>query len=204
MTWLATTRYGLVTAPGGLALVHDFLCTASMAKPRQPDLLTDLDLASEWIHEAVKSWNSSLPTPFEAPAIDERGLRALRDFRESLLTVVSRCDSEADSDLPLESQSVDLQLGHDGVVRFVPYGNDWRALQARILIEIHTAQVTDTWRRLKACRNGRCRGSFYDRSKNNSGVWHDVRSCGNAANLRTSRARRQARFQAEAAPPAQR
>jgi predicted RNA-binding Zn ribbon-like protein len=37
-----------------------------------------------------------------------------------------------------------------------------------------------------------CPCAFYDRSRNNSRVWHDVRTCGNVANLRASRARRRA------------
>jgi predicted RNA-binding Zn ribbon-like protein len=32
--------------------------------------------------------------------------------------------------------------------------------------------------------------SFYDRSRNNSAVWHDSRACGNAVYLRSSRARK--------------
>ncbi|WP_230981726.1 CGNR zinc finger domain-containing protein [Mycobacterium malmoense] len=46
---------------------------------------------------------------------------------------------------------------------------------------------------MKRCRNHRCASTFYDRSKNNSGVWHSVKTCGNAANLRASRARRRER-----------
>jgi len=61
------------------------------------------------------------------------------------------------------------------------------------LTEIHEAQLKDTWRRLKACKNERCQGAFYDRSRNNSGVWHDVHTCGNIANLRASRTRRKQR-----------
>jgi len=52
------------------------------------------------------------------------------------------------------------------------------------------AQTLDTLPRLKLCRNAACGSAFYDRSKNNSGVWHDVHTCGNSANLRASRARR--------------
>jgi predicted RNA-binding Zn ribbon-like protein len=43
---------------------------------------------------------------------------------------------------------------------------------------------------MRLCRNPTCRAAFYDRSKNNSAVWHDVKACGNAINLRASRARR--------------
>jgi len=38
----------------------------------------------------------------------------------------------------------------------------------------------------------RCRVAFYDRSRNASGVWHSVRICGNAINLRAHRERRRA------------
>jgi hypothetical protein len=46
------------------------------------------------------------------------------------------------------------------------------------------------WRRLKLCRNDRCAVSLYDRSRNNSAVYHDSRECGNAIYLRASRARK--------------
>ncbi len=61
-----------------------------------------------------------------------------------------------------------------------------------VWVQVYLAQQAGTWRRLKLCRNRPCGSAFYDRSKNNSGVWHDVRVCGNAANLRASRARRRA------------
>jgi predicted RNA-binding Zn ribbon-like protein len=61
-----------------------------------------------------------------------------------------------------------------------------------VLGEIFRAQATGAWRRLKVCRNVACSGAFYDLSRNNSRVWHDVHRCGNIANLRASRARRRA------------
>jgi predicted RNA-binding Zn ribbon-like protein len=54
-----------------------------------------------------------------------------------------------------------------------------------------SAQENTEWR-LKLCRNPECAVAFYDRSKNSSAVWHNVKTCGNAANLRASRARRRA------------
>ena len=55
------------------------------------------------------------------------------------------------------------------------------------------AQQTGAWSRLKLCRESGCRSAFYDTSRNGSGVWHNVRSCGNIANLQTSRARKKTR-----------
>jgi predicted RNA-binding Zn ribbon-like protein len=57
------------------------------------------------------------------------------------------------------------------------------------MIEMLTAQQADTWRRLKVCRNHRCQVAFFDRSRNNSGVWHSTKICGNLENLRAHRAR---------------
>jgi predicted RNA-binding Zn ribbon-like protein len=64
--------------------------------------------------------------------------------------------------------------------------------------ESHHAQESHTWPRLKICRNELCGCAFYDRSRNNSGVWHDVRECGSAINLRASRARRKQQAQPRA------
>ncbi|NUR09393.1 MAG: CGNR zinc finger domain-containing protein, partial [Nocardioidaceae bacterium] len=54
------------------------------------------------------------------------------------------------------------------------------------------AQADGSWPRLKTCRGRGCPCAFYDASRNNSRVWHDVHTCGNVANLRASRTRRRA------------
>ncbi|MCW2559557.1 MAG: hypothetical protein JWP55_3521, partial [Mycobacterium sp.] len=69
-------------------------------------------------------------------------------------------------------------------------GADW--LAAAIAIEAAAASAQDTLRRLKLCHEPQCRTALYDRSKNNSRVWHDTATCGNKANARAHRARRRA------------
>ena len=88
------------------------------------------------------------------------------------------------------SASVSVRVGADGAALLEPRGDGSRRVSAIVLIEIFTAQRLDTWRRLKLCRNDRCAVSFYDRSHNNSAVYHDSRECGNAIYLRASRARK--------------
>ena len=61
---------------------------------------------------------------------------------------------------------------------------------ATLLGLLYEAQLTDQWSRMKACRQ--CEYAFFDRSRNNSGIWHDVRVCGNPANLRAYRERQRA------------
>ena len=70
----------------------------------------------------------------------------------------------------------------------------WRSERSwsALLLAAHDAQLTGDWHRLKVCRNDACGTAFYDRSRNSSAVWHDAVKCGNAPNLRASRARRRA------------
>ena len=65
-----------------------------------------------------------------------------------------------------------------------------QALVMLVLAALLESQQAGTARRLKTCRNPRCRVAFYDRSRNASGVWRSVRVCGNAINLRAHRERR--------------
>jgi hypothetical protein len=90
----------------------------------------------------------------------------------------------------LPSPSVSARVGPDGIAQLEPRGDGHRRVSAIVLIEAFIAPQLDTWRRLKICRNEMCSLSFYDRSPNNSAVYHDSRVCGNAIYLRASRARK--------------
>jgi predicted RNA-binding Zn ribbon-like protein len=46
------------------------------------------------------------------------------------------------------------------------------------------------WERLKACPREECEWAFYDRSKNSSGRWCSMESCGNIEKARAFRERR--------------
>lgn len=203
MTWIATTRYGLDVAPDGLALVHDFLNTAAADRPRKADLLSDTLLATEWMHEALATWAQQWSSPVlddvELGELTERDLIALRRARAGLLESLRTRDFDPDIAMRGEGAAVglaDLEValeagfGPDGTVHFKPKGRGWKLVLGPVALEIWRAQDVGVWARLKTCKNDLCRGAFYDRSRNNSGVWHDVRTCGNAANLRASRERR--------------
>jgi hypothetical protein len=193
MGWPATVRYGVDPAPGGLALVQDLLNTAP-AGPRERDLLGSGETALKWWGEARTAWEEATRrTPVEL-ALTETDLNGLRTFRDALRLVVTGNNSgdggTTDRDggsLPLAS--VVLRMGDDGEVRVEPRDKGWRAIASVALIEVMEAQRVDTWRRLKTCREARCRAAFYDHSRNNSKVWHDVHTCGNAVNVRAYRDR---------------
>src|SRR5918911_70804 len=85
---------------------------------------------------------------------------------------------------------VSLVPDADGWVRIVPTGRGTRWLASALWAEALLAQQAGLWSRLKLCHNVDCRAAFFDTSRNNSGVWHDVSTCGNTANLRAFRERK--------------
>ncbi|MFH8610885.1 CGNR zinc finger domain-containing protein [Streptomyces sp. NPDC018029] len=216
MTWSATERYRLESAPGGLGLVQDLLNTVSAGAPGSPgspgsvgsagsgsagsgraDLLGDVADAQSWADEACAEWAAVTGRPAPRVILDADALPELRAFRDSLQGIAARgTGGEAADPSPVPEHTAEavLRLGADGVVRLEPHGDGgWRRLVALFLAAVYEAQQADTTRRLKSCRNPACRVAFYDRSRNNSGVWHDVKTCGNAANLRAYRARQRER-----------
>ena len=193
MDWPATLRYGIDSAPGGLAVVQDLLNTAA-AGPREPDLLDRTETALRWWDEARTSWEGVDQRVTVELALSESDVNGLRTFRDALRLVVTGNSSGEGSGgdrsaWSLPHASASLRMDDDGQVRVEPRDRGWRAIASVALIEVMEAQRVDTWRRLKTCREPLCRAAFYDRSRNNSRVWHDVHTCGNAVNLRAHRAR---------------
>jgi predicted RNA-binding Zn ribbon-like protein len=190
--WSASHRYGQVPAPGGLELVHDFLNTIGVAT-HGPDLLADTTLARAWAESAVRTWSALRGVEAQAPALDDADLSKLRALRDTIAKMVAGDPPDERGIGSIRSVSGSFALSSTGEVRLDPTGSGWRWMAAALWSEILLSQQHDTWRRIKTCRNHQCGMAFYDRSKNNSGVWCDVKTCGNAANLRASRARRRER-----------
>lgn len=189
--WSASHRYELASAPGGLGLVHDFLNTVGI-QDSGPDLLADTALATEWSTGAIRTWSALRGVRAQAPVLDDTDLAKLRALRDTIGRLV-RGEKVDGSRMPAVSASFAVS---DSRVRLEPAGSGWRWLASALWGEILLSQQEGTWRRIKQCHRQGCDSTFYDRSKNNSGVWHNVKTCGNAENLRASRARRRERERA--------
>jgi predicted RNA-binding Zn ribbon-like protein len=144
----------------------------------------------------LKSWSGATHRPAPGIELTAEDVQGLRDFRHDLGRILHAQlgDSEPEPGpaASLLTLPTALRLDEHGAIHAEPRGTGWRQVASLALMEAYQAQCTDTLRRLKSCRNTRCLAAFYDRSRNNSGVWHDVRVCGNAANLRNYRARKRA------------
>ena len=169
----------MVPAPSGLAVVQDFLNTRSRAD-RDDDLLATVRAAQAWAAGAVRAWSRESGAAVAGIRLTSADLPPLRELRLALSEAAARF-----ADVPLAAGT-----DRSGRVVLAPAAGGWRSLAGILAIEMFRAQQADRWRRLKTCRNPACPVAFYDRSPNNAGVWHDVRVCGNVANLRASRARR--------------
>ncbi|MFF0014929.1 CGNR zinc finger domain-containing protein [Streptomyces sp. NPDC005374] len=195
MSELASERYTDRIATGPLVLVQEVLNTRAAGKPALEDLLSTPDSATSWLSGALNEWSRRTGAE-AAPAVevDEPGLMRLQQLRASLQMTLSGAvrDAPVRSAPKGVSGALEVRIDADGVFSVAPRGKDVGWVAAAVLNEITNAQLTGTWRRLKMCRNRVCSVAFYDGTNPNNGVWHDVRICGNAVNLRASRARRAA------------
>ncbi|WP_432846309.1 CGNR zinc finger domain-containing protein [Amycolatopsis sp. CA-161197] len=188
LAWPAGERFGIAAAPGGLALVQDLLNTRPSPAKGFVDLLSTVASAQRWAAAAMAEWAAAGGHRRRRVRLRTADVGELRQLREQLAAVV-RTDGEPV--LPaLSGLTVAAGTAPDGRLDLEPAGSGWQLVGGAMLLEIHRADGLDEWRRLKTCRSSACPIAFYDRSRNNSRVWHDVKVCGNIANLRASRARR--------------
>ncbi|MET7730405.1 CGNR zinc finger domain-containing protein [Streptomyces sp. NPDC005402] len=199
MVWSASTRYEVEPAPVGLALVHDLLNTISAGRPRAADLLDGLSDAQAWVDQALECWARERGQVAAQVSLAESDLEELRGLRAELRRLLASRDEDGmDTDDQTVAPAVHVaaaavRVDRTGRAVLEPRGQGWRYVAALVLLEVFQAQQADTWRRLKICRNTRCTTAFFDRSRNNSGVWHSTKTCGNPENLRAHRARQRVR-----------
>jgi predicted RNA-binding Zn ribbon-like protein len=74
----------------------------------------------------------------------------------------------------------------------MPAGVGWQHFAASLLLICYRGHIAGEIKRLKTCPSRTCNLVFFDRSPNNSASWHDVRVCGNRANVRAYRQRMRA------------
>jgi predicted RNA-binding Zn ribbon-like protein len=97
------------------------------------------------------------------------------------LEVVNR----ATTGIPLE-----VAFDDEGHPVLGPASGGCRGALAALLAGVAQASAQGTWERLKACSSDSCQWAFYDRSKNRSGRWCSMQTCGNRTKTRTYRNRR--------------
>jgi predicted RNA-binding Zn ribbon-like protein len=173
-------------APGDLRLVQGFVNTIDFES--DTDLIGDPDLLATWLVEL-----GLMPSGDDAGPAD---VTRAHDVREALRALLHANHGNELPTAALATLNAAAQRGHV-MVRF---GDEESVLTAaapgvdgalgRLLGIVHTAMADGSWERLKACRQDTCQWAFYDRSKNRSGSWCSMDSCGNRAKARAYRQRR--------------
>ena len=124
-------------------------------------------------------------------------LRAAREVREALRELLEARTHDAPAtaaagtlDAAARRARLALRFDAAGGGRLTAGAGGVAGALGRLLAIVQEAMATGTWERLKVCRQESCRWAFYDNTKNRSGVWCNMASCGNRAKARAYRARR--------------
>jgi hypothetical protein len=180
--WVGTARFKLRAAPGGLALVQDFLNTGAQPQ-RFPDLLATASGARRWSTRAARAWLQERNVQVPEPVLTGDSAAALRDLRGIVEGLMARGTAPAsDSDFG----EITVSLSRLGELCWLPMGDGWRWWSAAVGAEILASREKETWSRLKQCATPTCRVAFYDRSWNNSGLLHAATCGGQADEQRAS------------------
>jgi predicted RNA-binding Zn ribbon-like protein len=175
------------TAPEPLYLVQRFVNSVDL-ETGEDELETP---------EALRDWFAGRGLMERGDAVTAADLRRALDVREGLRAVLLQ-----NNGLPLDEERVerlDRAVGRASVrVRFTPGQNPELIATcagvdgaiARLMAIVAAAVEHGRWERLKACPREECEWAFYDRSKNSSGRWCSMESCGNIEKARAFRARR--------------
>jgi predicted RNA-binding Zn ribbon-like protein len=161
----------------------------------------ELDTGEERLSSpaALRDWLAGQGLLRASAVVGDADLAATIELREALRAMLRVNDGEpvdpaavatvnrAAAALPLRVAFDDggdpgLRPGQEGV----------RGALATLLAGIAVARANGTWERLKACSADDCQWAFYDQSKNRSGRWCSMRTCGNRTKTRAYRSRRRA------------
>ena len=173
-------------APGQLGLVQTFLNTLDLESGR--DALADPASAKSWLTQ------NRLTSP--GSDYDDEDLRRLTEVRRALQELVS---ANGGSDVPrravttLNEAARRVRLGvrlhpADGY-RLVAEGVGVDRPIGELLLSVTAGMTVGNWNRLKVCANESCQRAFYDSSRNRSGRWCSMTTCGNRMKGRAYRLR---------------
>jgi predicted RNA-binding Zn ribbon-like protein len=129
--------------------------------------------------------------------VGEADLAAAIELREALRAMLRVNDGEPADPAAVETVNraaaglrLRIAFDRDGDPGLRPDHEGVRGALAALLAGVAVARANGTWARLKACSADDCQWAFYDRSKNRSGRWCSMRTCGNRTKTRAYRTRR--------------
>src|SRR4051794_37092952 len=133
--------------------------------------------------------------------VDERDRRAAVELRDALrvLMLANHDHQDVGGDdvwaafavLERAGRRAELEVRFSGAfdAKLEPRAKGVDGALGRVVAIVHGAMRDGSWARMKACRMDDCRWAFYDHSRNRSGAWCQMDTCGTQAKMRTYRQR---------------
>src|ERR1700694_887861 len=176
-------------APGDLALVQSFINTVDL-RPLKDQLRHPA---------ALKGWFAARGLLGKNERLNQSDLRHAIEVREALRDLLSISADGKPSQAALQilnraarGAQLLVQFNNDGSAALAPATSGVDGALGRLLAVTARAVLDGSWQRLKACEDPMCRWAYYDSSRNRSGNWCDMTTCGNRVKARRYRNRRQA------------
>jgi predicted RNA-binding Zn ribbon-like protein len=174
------------TAPGELELVQAFVNSLDLERGED-----ELDSP-----EALRDWLASRSLMDPDGAVTDGDLRRAIDAREGLRAVLRHhngMELDADAIGRLDGvagrASVRVRFDADGRPALAPDAGGVDGALAQLLAVVSRAESCGTWARMKACPKESCEYAFYDKTKNRSGRWCSMDTCGNVTKAKHYRER---------------
>jgi predicted RNA-binding Zn ribbon-like protein len=176
-------------APGDLELVRGFLSLHDHRADIDDSLPPSPSTLARWLRD-----RSLVPADLGLPEADLRWALEVQEAMRAKVfenvgatvpdSAVRRLNDAA------RKARVELRFANGGRTRLEPGASGVRGAVGALLGIAFLAELDGSWAHFKECGNPTCRGIFFDRSKNHSGKWCSMRSCGNRAKVRRFRERR--------------
>jgi predicted RNA-binding Zn ribbon-like protein len=180
------------SAPGELELVREFVNTLEVDGETRREELRTPELLEAWLKE-----RDLLPP---SAGLNDHDLARALELREALRGILLAHNGAPVGREPFEAfdaiaadADLRVRIVGDDTVRLDPTGSGLDGAIGRIAAIVYRSEIEGTWPRLKACAADDCQWAFYDASRNRSGTWCDMASCGNRAKVRAYRERTRAR-----------
>jgi predicted RNA-binding Zn ribbon-like protein len=173
-------------APGQLGLVQSFLNSLDRESGR--DELVDT--------AHMEGWLAARRLISPGTEFDDTDRRRLVDVRNALYSLVASNGGQGvhrRAVTTLNEAARRIRLGvrlhpEDGY-RLMAEGVGIDRPIGELLIGVTASMASGSWNRLKVCANGECQLAFYDASRNRSGRWCSMATCGNRNKGRAYRRR---------------
>jgi predicted RNA-binding Zn ribbon-like protein len=177
-------------APGELRIVQRFINSASLDQGQ--DELATIEATRRWLlrnhltdaERPVREWERQELIALREALRDLAGANAGQPLAGGAAAVLDRAAGRV---------RLAMRLSRSGRYRLVPEGQGMDRPISEVLVRVLNSMSDGSWARLKACARPACRWAFFDSSRNRSGVWCSMATCGNREKGANYRARRGSR-----------